>query len=329
MSHQKNFIEIIKSLVPANLSLAHEMSAELDISIDSAYRRLRCETPLSLDEAVKLCFRFDVPLEALNSGIPEVVTFHYNLMYKEEANLHAYLSELHEQVMLISKDDKAVIHYAAEDIPVFYHFAFPELLRFKLFYWRKSILNHASLLQMRYEDYETDEQSAQQCKEIHAAYQKIKSSEIWTEQTVMSSIQQVKFYWDAGFFRHKSSALELCACLQRLLEVIKAQADVGMKRNEHSFNGVEYAMYQSDLMIGNNGVVVELKDRMAIFLGYLSFNFIRSENKDFAQQNKTWMEHLKAKSTLISGVSEKQRNQFFKSLGRHIDELMTYINADE
>lgn len=315
-------------MVPSNLSLAHEMSAELGISIDSAYRRLRCETPITLEEAVKLCIRFNVPLEALISNFSQVVTFHYNLMYTDETNLNSYLQELHKHITQISRDSEAMIHYAAEDIPVFYHFAFPPLLRFKLFYWRKSILNHQSLLQTRFESFEVDEQTAEMCKEIHGAYQQIPSSEIWTEQTIMSTIQQIKFYWNAGFFQNKASALELCSCLHRLLDEIKAQADVGMKRGAHSFNGVHYSMYQSDLMIGNNGVVVELKDHMAVFLGYLSFNFVRAENKEFAMQNKIWSDHLKAKSTLISGVSEKHRNQFFKTLSRHLDSLMQFIEED-
>jgi hypothetical protein len=329
MDYQQRFIDILRSMVPANLSLAHEMSAVLGISIDSAYRRMRCETPITLEEVVKLCFHFNVPLEALNSGIPQVVTFHYNLMYTDEANLSAYLYELHKQITQISNVSHSVIHYAAEDIPVFYHFGFPELLRFKLFYWRKSILNHQSLLQTRFETFQVDEDLVTVCNEIHQAYQRTPSAEIWTEETIMSTIQQIKFYWNAGFFQNKASALELCDCLNRLLDDVKAQADVGMKRSAHSFNGVNYAMYQSDLMIGNNGVIVELQDHLAVFLGYLSFNFVRSENKVFAAQNKMWLDHLKAKSTLISGVSEKHRNQFFKSLVRHVDALRRFINADE
>ncbi|MFN4123917.1 MAG: hypothetical protein ACK4GL_11510 [Flavobacteriales bacterium] len=328
MQYQQKFIDIIKSIAPSNLSLAHELSQELGVSIDSAYRRLRCETPITLEEAVKICYRFDVPLESLNSGIPEVVTCHYHLMYKNEDSLQTYLDELHKQVTTISKDKQAAIHYAAEDIPVFYHFAYPELLRFKLFYWRKSILNHASLLQMCFEDFDIDEQIAKRCQEIYEAYQKTASSEIWTEQTVMSTIQQIRFYWDAGFFRDKTSATQLCQSLRSMFSEIKAQADVGMKRSSHSFNGVSYALYQSDLMIGNNGVVVEFSNRKAVFLGYLSFNFIRSENKDFGEQNKIWMDHLKAKSTLISAVSEKQRNMFFKGLNRHIETLQDYIMQD-
>ncbi|NBR07721.1 MAG: hypothetical protein EBT92_18430, partial [Planctomycetes bacterium] len=58
----EQFVKRIKKVVPANISLVDEMAGVLDISNDSAYRRLRGETAITLDEAMLLCQHFKIAL---------------------------------------------------------------------------------------------------------------------------------------------------------------------------------------------------------------------------------------------------------------------------
>jgi plasmid maintenance system antidote protein VapI len=55
----------IKAKLPPHLSLAEEVAATLAISTDSAYRRIRGEKPLLLEEVGKLCARFGLSLDSL------------------------------------------------------------------------------------------------------------------------------------------------------------------------------------------------------------------------------------------------------------------------
>jgi hypothetical protein len=55
---------------------------------------------------------------------------------------------------------------------------------------------------------------------------------------------------------------------------------------------------------------------------------MQTTNANFNQQNEQWLNNILAKSTLVSGVSEKQRNQFFKSIYKQIDELKQHILAE-
>lgn len=327
MQYQTAFIKIIKSLVPASLSLPHEMADLLGISLDSAYRRIRCETPLTLEETVQLCLRFDVPLEALNSSINEVVTFHYQLMFDQPNAISHYLKELSDQLQFISQKQRSKLYYAAEDIPVFYHFSSLLLTKFKLYYWQKSILND-SATPLRFSEFEISTEHESLIKSISNAYSQISSIEIWTDETVKSTLQQIKFYWDAGFFDHQSEAISLCDELLVIFQNIQQQAEVGLKKGEHAFTSSDFSIYHSDLMIGNNCVFFESDETTAVFLGYNSFNFIRTINKDFAVQNKIWMENLLKKATLISKTGEKQRNQFFKKIIKQTEALIELIKSE-
>ena len=130
-NYQEVFIEILKRSVPPNLSLADEVAQLLGISADSTYRRLRGETELTLNETVLLCRHFDIPLEALNSELPDVVTFKINKLEDSAHSFSGYLDGLEKDLTNILKSEGNSLHYAAEDLPLFYHFFFPELADLK------------------------------------------------------------------------------------------------------------------------------------------------------------------------------------------------------
>ncbi|MFZ9755065.1 MAG: hypothetical protein ACO3DK_03420 [Bacteroidia bacterium] len=56
---------MLKQHCPPHLHLAEELSSVLNISSDSVYRRLRCETEIGLEETIKICERFDISLSVL------------------------------------------------------------------------------------------------------------------------------------------------------------------------------------------------------------------------------------------------------------------------
>src|SRR6476661_7613444 len=67
---QQQLFGYIKNLQP-HLSLADELCDLLDISHDSAYRRIRGEKPLSLSELKVICEKYNIALDQvlqLNSG---------------------------------------------------------------------------------------------------------------------------------------------------------------------------------------------------------------------------------------------------------------------
>ncbi len=67
-SIQSSFLDQVRSRLPANLSFVDELAEILNISRDSAYRRMRGETILSLDEVKIICNHFGVSLDSLLSS---------------------------------------------------------------------------------------------------------------------------------------------------------------------------------------------------------------------------------------------------------------------
>jgi hypothetical protein len=75
MNHtlQHQFFERIKQKLDPHLSLVNEIADVLEVSNDSAYRRLRGETAISLDEAAALAQHFGIALPESSSGNHDAV----------------------------------------------------------------------------------------------------------------------------------------------------------------------------------------------------------------------------------------------------------------
>ena len=74
-------------------------------------------------------------------------------------------------------------------------------------------------------------------------------------------------------------------------------------------------------MIGSNTVALKSRHAMASYLGYHTFNFMRTKNADFNRFTMDWLDNMRQKGVLISEAGEKQRLQFFHSLNRQVEEL--------
>ena len=72
---QQVFFAHIKGLLPPHISFVDEIAEILEISNDSAYRRIRGEKPIALEEIKKLCVKFKISLDQLLHLNSEVGNF--------------------------------------------------------------------------------------------------------------------------------------------------------------------------------------------------------------------------------------------------------------
>ncbi len=324
---QEAFVELLKNTIPSHLNLAEELSSRMSMSLDSVYRRLRCETDFSLEETMRISAQFNISITHLLTQESNLVTFRANSLNKETNAFAEYLKVLHGDLTWISSSPDATVTYAAEDLPVFYHFFFPELARFKMVYWNKSIMNIPQFQGLSVEDVTLPTTWVGEISKVREAFLSIPSVEIWHEDTLKSTIKQIQFYWAAGYFKDKNSILKILEELEGLIDMVKKQAEAGKKYNPitKEFSPMDYTLYSCDLMIGNNCVFLKSIHKSASYLGYNTFNFIQTKNDSFNAQVEEWLNNLMSKSDMVSQISERVRNQFFRSMQLNIDRLKTQI----
>ena len=200
---QKLFFQHVKTKVNDHVSFVEEIADLLGISTDSAYRRIRGEKPISFEEIQKLCRKFQISLDHILSLNSNSTVFYGNWLGTENFDFGKYLNDMLLHLTSIVDIENKMMYYETKDIPPFHHFQFPELASFKYFFWMKTILSYPEYNKMSFEDCNLKDLLKKTGLEIIKTYNKIPSIEIWSAETITSSIHQIEFYRESGSFQEE------------------------------------------------------------------------------------------------------------------------------
>lgn len=316
---QLEFIEKIKSRLSKHINLAETIAELLAISIDSAYRRLRGTTSFTITEIETLCMHFKINFSIDRQG--EInANFGYKKISQDEEAIENYLIEFSQTMEEFKNHSKNELLITANDIPPFYYFNEKELTAFKLFYWRNSILGDQDNLKKFTLD-TLNTKAIEVGKKIYHHFTSIPSTEIWTESSFDSTLKQIDYCWESGIIEKKEVAVVLCDQVENILKEINAMASVGYKKTTSS----KYIVYYSDIIIGNN-IVIMINDQFKkTLISFNTINALQTTNELFSKEIELWINQLIKKSTLISQIGEKQRNQFTKISSEKINTLRKKI----
>ncbi len=317
---QEQFLQRVKSAVAPNVSFVDELADLLKLSTDSAYRRIRCETLFNIEEITLICKHFRVAFDSDVQHMSNKVTFDYLKLDDKKENFKLWLLFVSGDVKKIGTSINNQIIYGANDIPIWHHFFSKELVAFKLFYWLKSILNAPEYADLNYDVNLIDDEMLASASEMLKNYDEINSVEIWTEDTINSSLKQIEYFWESGFFNSKQDALRICDLFVEELNLVLKKASKSSKLVEKNQSGKEnFKLYKSEVIIGNNSILANIGSTKIAYVSNNTFNMMSTTSADFVHENELWLNNLLRKSTLISGVAEKQRNQFFRVLREKVE----------
>ncbi|HRZ42678.1 MAG TPA: hypothetical protein P5228_08245 [Bacteroidales bacterium] len=327
MKLQVKFLNLIKRKIGPENSAVYELSELLGVSIDSIYRRMRGETDLSFEEIMLLTRKYSVSMDMLGDSAPGMVAFHYSMLDNPDHFRRHWIAMLND-LQQIRASVRGEVIYAAIDIPIFHHFRYPALMNFKLFYWQREVISDPALKDQKFSEELVDPAIQQVASGIYEAYSRIPSSEIWTEETLNSTVKQIRFYYDSGLFASREDAIRVTNELISEFDYLEKQIEHGNKADllasEPQREG-NFSFYVSDIEIGSNTVLTRRDGGDSIYMGFQTFNTIITTNSRFCSDTELWLKNLIRKSNLISGVSAKQRYQFFQSQRNKVNRLREYI----
>lgn len=322
---QRQFLTKLESILPSNQSLATTLSDVLEISMDSAYRRIRLETPLTISEVAILSEKFKLSFDSFLKSDKGQVTFHYNEMTYDLKGFESFFDSMLTDLKALYQHPNCQITYACQDIPIFQNVGFDGISKFKIFYWLRSILCAEPFLNQSFDFDSVPNSLIEKGKEIYKFYSSINSREIWTDTTVQSTLKQIAFYWESGAFKDSQTAIDVCNSLKNQIENVQRQAESGTKTTSATDN---YQMYISEIEINNNLAIVNLEKHHSVYLGHLTFNTLSTQNAGYYKMSEHWFDNLVSRSTLITKVGEKHRFVFFKKIYKNIDNLIAKIEEE-
>lgn len=284
----------------------------LHISLDSAYRRIRLEKTLTLDEIIKISNTFNISIDHLIShDSSDSVLFSFPFK-SSQFDLKEYFEKILTHLKKV-KDANGVMYYSAKDIPIFHFFQDKKLLAFKFHYWLNT-MNHKDEMMQKEFNYDFLPASiAELTKKIYTIYTQINTHEIWNYETLTRSSSQITYYYEMGII-DKTQANELQTRLIDFINHIENECKLGKKYfidNEPMSTEENYQFYYNEIMAADNSIYAEYGNTKESFLPHIVLNYMVTDNVQYSEYNKSVFDTVINKSTLITKVNEKDRRRFF------------------
>lgn len=325
---QEFLFQRISEMLSPHITMVDAVSDILHISSDSAYRRIRGETPLILSEVRQLCNHFNLSLDQLLNVKSGSVLFQDVRIRNKDYNYQQYLEDLLKQVEGINNFMQREIIYLSKDLPIFHNFYYKPLIAFRYFFWMKTILLHPDFADQHFSMDCISPTIEQLSQDLVRAYQKIPGSEMWNTESINSSISQIEFYKDSGYFDSTADIRTVYDGLEQTVLHMKAQAEYGCKfmpgENPETKKD-NFSFFFNRVVLGDNTILV-VTDRMkTVYLNYGLLHYIVTRDEQFCNNCYEDVQNLKKRSTMISKTSERQRNIFFGILLSKIAERKKHI----
>ena len=326
---QLQLFQRVKIALGPHASMVDDVAKILAVSIDSAYRRIRGEKPLILEEVHKLCTHYGLSLDTLLNQPSAGFLFKGKFFEPENFRFDEYLKSYAYQMKFISSFDNRKLFILCKDIPVHHHFHFREIAAFKHYFWMRTIMNAPDYINKKFSLNEYPEELYQLGKSALGFYNMTDSVELWNFETIISTLRQIEYYHDSNVFAREEEIPLIYDGLQKLLLHIEKQADLGYKLDDSEAQKPlsKFGLYFNEVILGDNSVTAVLDQSKMVFIPHSVFNFMSTDNAIFCENNYRHIQNLMKKSTLISDVSERERSRFFNYLRNRIENRKQNLTA--
>ena len=327
---QQQLFLTIKSRLATDASVAEEVAALLEISTDSAYRRMRGEKAVTFDELYKIATHYRISLDQLMNINTGAILFLGNYLDKKTFRFEEYMNSLLQNLTYMNSFKEKEFYYSCKDMPIFHHYILREIAAFKWFFWLKTYFQFPEFegKKFRFLDYPNELFAIDQ--KVLSQYNQIPSVEIWNIESMSIILRQIEFYRDCQVFESDKDAYILYEAVEKLWYHLEKQASLGYKFNyddpEQKPIG-KFRMYFNEVMLMDNNMLAMLDGVKLSYISHTTINFMLTRDMVFNENMYNHLQNQMKRSTLISAVSEKERAKFFRIIRDRIARRKEALNV--
>ena len=318
---QQQLFQIIKGRMASELSVAEEIAALLEISTDSAYRRIRGEKTVTFDELYTIATRYRISLDQLMSINTGTILFEGQYLNKQNFRFEEFTNSLLKHMVYINGFKRKEFYYSCKDLPIFYHYVFRELAAFKWFFWLKTYFQFPEFERKKFKVSDFPDELFVTDQKVLNLYNQMPAVEIWNIESMNIIFQQVEFYRHAQVFESDRDAYMIYDAVEKLWNHLEKQASLGYKfmyGDPEEKPMARFRMYFNEVLLGDNNMLVVMDGVKLSFLTHTTINFMITRDMDFNENMYNHLQNQMKRSTLISAVSEKERARFFRIIRERI-----------
>lgn len=328
---QTTLFQLLKHKIAGEESLGNALSDLLSISPDAVYRRFRNETPLTIQEVRKICKHYSISFDALCEIGDGKVVFSYPPLNTFDFSLESYLEGILMAFQKLKSLSAPEMILSVNNVHLFQLLNFPQLVRFKLYFWAKTHLQIPDYKNQAFRHEKTSDNAFSLGKEILQIYNAIPSKEIYDFDFMRGFMRQIQYYYNAHLFEDPEYALFLHDRILLMSSHIREQATCGKKfvfGTQAPASGNGFEMYLNETINSDVTFYYQSKEQKGLYLTHNVMNYLETTNESYVSDSKMIIDKQLANSSLISVVNEKERNNFFHEFDRTIKSFRKKIEAD-
>lgn len=327
---QQQLFQTIKSRLASNASVSDEVAALLDISTDSAYRRMRGEKAITFDELYKIAMHYRISLDQLMDIQTGGFLFQGNILNPKTHRYDAYLTGMMHNIAYFNSFKKKEFYYLCKDTPIFHYFNSRDIAAFKYFFWMGTLIYFPEFRNRKVSLDEYPDEMFGLGNKILGFYNQVDTYEIWNIESMNSTLHQIEYYLDNGLFKTDEDALRVYEGMEKVLDHLEEQAKLGYKFHindpEKKLLG-KYNMYYNEIVILDNTMLIMLDNTKLAMVPHMAINYMMTRDLAFCESYSQYVLNLIRRSTLISEVSEKERARFFRRMRERIERRKESLKA--
>lgn len=294
------------------MSLNDEIASVLNISYDAAHRRVSGKSKFSIEETVVLAAHYNISLDNLFLKSEKVIV-EKTIEIKTLEDMRDYFADSAERLRLLTNYPDATLYYFAKDIPIFYFMDGTILSKFKAYAWLNML--NPDLPTVTFEDFTITESFMEHTEKFRKVYDSVNVKEIWSDNTISSTLQQIMYFYDAGILGIKS-ARAIFNDMKRIMGVISDKC-----------SNPKFSLYYNELILLNNNVLVEAGGKQALFVPYTLLGYFVTDNTESCQNVLGFFNQQAQNSVPLAQSGIRERNQFFNKANRKIDYCLEKLES--
>jgi len=317
----KRLVDSVLKHIPYNKKPVVYLVNTLNISRESAYRRIRGDIPFTVEELITLATKLEFSIDDIyDQEKQNHAFFDFSRIEKNPANFFIImLKKYNELLEKLNYAKKLEVMMAFNTFPPPFYTSSLNLFKFtyyKWFYQDNEVNRNMSFSEIAIPD------------EVIVLQRKIKGNLmkgsgvilILDTDIFLNIIKEIQYFYQRKLLTNE----EMLLLKEETLHLIEQYEDIvqtGM------YGNAKVQLYLSSLFVNSNTVYYKYDDKIDPLFWIFTVNPVVIQNAEFASMQLRWLNSLKRQSALISQSNEILQAEFFFQQREYIDKYLSIENA--
>lgn len=316
----KRLVDNVLKHIPKNKKPVIYLVNTLNISRESAYRRIRGDIPFTVSELITLATKLEFSIDNIYDQEKQNYAFYdYSRIEKNSNNFFLLmLKKYNELLEKINYAKKVEVIMAFNSFPPPFFTGFLNLFKFSYYKWlyQDNELNR----NVSYSETVLPDEVIMFQRKMKGNFMKGTNVTLILDMEIfLNMIKEIQYFYQRKLLTND----ELLLLKEETIHLIDQYEDMVQTG---TYGSAKIQLYLSSLCVNSNTVYYNYDDKVDPLFWIFTVNPVIIQNAEFASMQKKWINSLRRQSALISQSNEILQAEFFFQQREYIDKYLSVEN---